>query len=244
MMFFAITVFLVLQLLPVGNTIMADRYSYIPSIGIFFLAGEGFYRLWQKKKPVFGSRIPLIIFSSIAIIFFSVTTYSRCGVWKNSLVLWNDVISKYQTIPIAYNNRGMVLETDNKVQEALDDYNKALALQPDFAIVYNNRGNILMNRQKNEEALQDYNKAIELQPDLAQAYNGRGVLLMRQKNFESAISNYNKAVELKPDYREAYYNKAICESNLGKKDDACRSLQSAMRLGMPQANDLYLQLCK
>lgn len=48
--FFTITVFLVLQLLPVGNTIMADRYSYIPSIGIFYLAGEGFYRLWQKKK--------------------------------------------------------------------------------------------------------------------------------------------------------------------------------------------------
>ena len=101
--FFAITVFLVLQLLPIGDAIMADRYAYIPSIGVLYLAGEGFYWLWNKKY-----KIHAIVLLSIITLLFSVKTYERCSIWKNEMTLWNDVISQYQTAPLAYNNRGMI----------------------------------------------------------------------------------------------------------------------------------------
>ena len=242
--FFTVTVFIVLQLLPVGNVIMADRYCYIPSIGIFYLAGEGFYRLWTKKTSAFNPKLAVRVLVGILGIFFLISTYTRSKVWENSLSLWNDVIGNYQTIPIAYNNRGMALEAGNKMDEALADYTKTIELQPDFALPYNNRGNILMNRQKNELALLDYNKAIELDPGLSQPYNGRGVLLMREKKFDLAVTDYRKAIQLKPNYPEVYYNLALCEFNSGKKEDACRDMQKAASLGIQQANEMLNQYCR
>ena len=84
------------------NAIMADRYCYIPSIGIFYLAGEGFVLLLSKKL-----KLSAIILLSAFTVLFSVKSYARCGVWKNDMTLWNDVISQYQTVPSAYYNRGI-----------------------------------------------------------------------------------------------------------------------------------------
>ena len=126
--FFAITIFLVLQLLPVGGAIMADRYSYIPSIGIFYLAGEGFNLLLNKKL-----RVPAFALLAIITVLFSVRTYTRSTIWKDDLTLWNDVISQDQTVPIAYNNRGLIYLNQGKNDTALRDFNKAIDLKPDYA---------------------------------------------------------------------------------------------------------------
>jgi protein O-mannosyl-transferase len=234
--FFTATVFLVLQLLPVGKTIMADRYSYISSIGIFYLAGEGFHLLWSKKL-----KSTAIILLSIFIVFFSVKTYARCGVWENDLTLWTDVISHYKSIEEAYYNRGNYLIEKNKYDEAIRDFNKAIEVKPDYAEAYNNRGNLFSNansndaamndfnqaielspayvdayinrgnlfmkENRNDEAIRDFNKAIELKPDDAQAYNNRGYLYQTEKRNDLAIDDYNKAITLRPDFAEAYYNK-------------------------------------
>src|SRR5205085_8104977 len=79
--FFTITVFLVLQLLPVGGAIMADRYSYIPSIGIFFIVAVGLSNI--------KSRAILTTILTITVILFSIKTYSQCSIWKNGMTLWN-----------------------------------------------------------------------------------------------------------------------------------------------------------
>src|SRR5205085_11794262 len=79
--FFSITVFLVLQLLPVGGAIMADRYSYIPSIGIFYLIGEGIYWLWNNRK--YKTFAYLLIGGSL--IFYSAQTYARVDIWQNGM---------------------------------------------------------------------------------------------------------------------------------------------------------------
>src|SRR5205085_7551897 len=134
--FFSITVFLVLQLLPVGGAIMADRYSYIPSIGIFYLAGEGFYWLWNRRSTS-GYRTPAIILLAISTIFYSIQTHARCDIWKNGMALWQNVISQYQTIPQAYINRGVIYAKENKDEEAIADYTKAIKIEPKFDKAYN-----------------------------------------------------------------------------------------------------------
>lgn len=202
--FFAITVFLVLQLLPVGDVIMADRYSYLPSIGIFYLAGEGIVFLWNKRRGTRYLRLPAILLLGTALVFYSVKTWSQCGIWKNSLSLWNDVISRYQTISTAYINRGIVLFNLKRYEEGLSDFNKAIELKPDYATAYNNRGNVLNKFNKYEEAMSDYNIAIELKPDFAEAYGNRGILLEHEKREKEALSDFNKAIQLKPDYEDAY----------------------------------------
>jgi len=271
--FFAVTVFLVLQLLPVGGAIMADRYSYIPSIGIFYLAGEGFNLLWNRKMK----GISLALLSAFTV-FFSVKTYAISKVWFNDLSLWNDVIEKNQTVSKAYYNRGTFYLKDNKVQQALDDYkktleitpnyteayvnrgnilrdnkrieealtdyNKAVEIKPNFAIAYFNRGTLFMNEKRNEEAMKDFDKAIELKPSYHQAYHNRGNVFTNEKKYEEAINNYSKAIELKADYSISYYGRGVAQYYTGKKDAACSDMKKAAELGYKIPADILNQFCK
>lgn len=271
--FFAVTVFLVLQLLPVGGAIMADRYCYIPSIGIFYLAGEAFFGLWNRKSY----KYPAIIAISAFVVFFSSKTYARCSTWKNGLTLWTDVIDQYQTIGVAYNNRGIILANQKRIDEAMSDYNKAIQLEPKFPRALNNRGVLLKGQKKYEEALSDFNKAIELDPTYSSPYNNRGVIYKIQNkldeavldfnkaielkstyteayfnrgntrkmksNYDGAVSDYEKAIELRPNYAEAYYNKGLSEYDSGKKDVGCKDMQHSASLGYQPAIDSFASLC-
>jgi tetratricopeptide (TPR) repeat protein len=237
--FFAITVFLVLQLLPVGGAIMADRYSYIPSIGIFYLAGEGFFWLWNKNLKLIA-----IVSLSALTVFFSAKTYSRCSVWKDEMTLWNNIISQYQTIPPVYVNRGNLLRDNNRPDEALKDYNKAIELNPRFAIAYFNRGTLFKNVKRNDEALKDFNKAIELDPSYAKAYCNRGIVFYNEKRYQEAIINYSKAIELKADFAESYFNRGLAEYYLGIKENACMDIKQARSLGFTVPANVLHEICK
>jgi len=232
--FFTATIFLVLQLLPVGDAVMADRYSYIPSIGLFYLAGEGFYWLWNRNNKILS-----FILAGAFTIFFSVGTYARCSVWENGLSLWNDVIDKYPTVAVAYNNRGGTLLNEKRYEDAIRDFSKAIELRPDFYDAYNNRGILLTEMQRNEEALRDYNKAIEFGPNHAQVYSNRGLLLMEFNKNKEALADFNKAIELQPDYSQAYYNRGLLAMNEGRKEQAYSDYAMAIKLN-PAYYEAYI----
>jgi protein O-mannosyl-transferase len=270
--FFSLTIFLVLQLFPVGSAIMADRYNYVPSLGIFYLAGEGFIFLWGKKQ-----KISVIILLIGVVAFFSVKTYTRCGVWKNDMTLWNDVLSQYQTVPVAYNNRGNLFLNEKEYDRALNDYNKAIELNPNYSNAYFNRGNLFRNEKvydrasddyskaielnpiyseafinrgivfmfekKYDRALNDFNKSIELNPKFPKAYNNRGNVFYYEKKYEEAISDFSKAIVLKNDYAEAYYNRGLAEYHSGKSDAACMDLKKSAGFGYKPATDKFFQIC-
>jgi tetratricopeptide (TPR) repeat protein len=232
--FFTITVLLVLQLLPVGNAIMADRYSYLPSIGIFYLAGEGFIFMWSKKL-----KIPAFLMLSLFAVLFSVKTYARCGVWKNDMTLWNDVIDQDKTAELAYYNRGVVFKNEKRYIEAINDFNKAIELQPFYSEAYNNRGIIFSGEKRNDMAIKDFNKAIELKPDNAQAYNNRGLLLMNEKRNDEALKDFNKTIELKPDQAEPYNNRGTVLINENRNEEAIKDFKKAIELKPDYAEAYY-----
>jgi tetratricopeptide (TPR) repeat protein len=221
---FAVTVFLVLQLLPVGDAVMADRYSYISSLGVFYLAGEGFQWLWSKNRKALS-----LIFASVFVIFFSVQTYARCHVWNNGVVLWSDVIEKYPTVAVAYNNRGGTLMLEKKYEEALSDYNKAIELRPNYYDAYNNRGLLLSDMNRINEALKDYNRAVEFGPNHFEVYNNRGLLLMEMNEYKEALADFNRAIALQPDYSQAYYNRGLLAMNEGRAEQALDDYAMAIK---------------
>ncbi len=227
--FFAITIFLVLQLLPVGSAVMADRYSYLSSVGIFYLAGEGFFWLWSKKNLFINARVFSSVLLCLVVFFFSLRTQAMCEVWKNSLNLWSDVISQYQSIPYAYNNRGVLFMND-KPEEAISDFSNAIKLKPNYPEGLNNRGIMLLGLKHYDAALADLNKAIESKPNYAEAYNHRALLFEAERKYPEALSDYTKAIELKPDFSKAYYNRGTFYINQNKLEEALNDYNTAIAL--------------
>jgi tetratricopeptide (TPR) repeat protein len=232
--FFTVTIFLLLQLLPVGGAIMADRYAYLPSVGIFYLAGEGFIQIWKKNQK----SITAILVCAFAI-FFTIKTYSRCGVWENEKTLWTNVISQYEDAPFTYYNRGRFYMSEKSNDLALKDFNKAIALKHDFSQAYYDRGRILIDKKRYDEALGDFNKLIDLRPGYAEAYNSRGVVYMNLSKFEEAVKDYTKAIELKPVYSDAYYNRGFAMMNLSRFGEAVEDLSKSIEMNAGYAEAYY-----
>ncbi len=232
--FYTATIFLVLQWLPVGNAIMADRYSYVPSIGIFFLFGEGFAYLLEKRRTWAAT----ILLSAFAV-FFSVKTYNRCFVWNNDLSLWNDVIDQYNTSPIAYNNRGLAFLEEQKYDVAIKDFNMAIGLNPNYALAFINRGNAFRNQNEYAVALDDYTKAIILDPGFYRTYFSRATLFLKIGKNDEALNDFNKTINLNPSYVEAYVNRGILYMNMGEYGNAILNFDKAIELN-PNYTDAYI----
>jgi len=239
--FFAITIFLVLQLIPVGSAVMADRYSYIPSFGIFYLFGEGIGYLWEKNLRY----LSIIILSGV-VIFFSMKTYSRCSIWENDFVLWNDVIKQYQNIPVAYNNRGHIYMNEKNYDKALSDFDKAIKLKPESEtfLYYYNRGSVLMAKNLFAEAIIDFNMAVKIKPDFILAIEKQGLAYFNLKKYKEAISCYSNVIKLQPNFAEAYYYRAFAIYFTGNKEAACKDLKQAADYGYKQAAEALIKNCK
>lgn len=106
-----------------------------------------------------------------------------------------------------YHNLGMAYGLRGELKKALENYNKAIAFNPENAIAYLNRGNIYARQFKWDLTLADYNKAIELDPEIsARAYYNRGIIYGRRQQWNKAMSDYTKAIALRSNYYEAYFN--------------------------------------
>ncbi len=121
-----------------------------------------------------------------------------------------------------------------KYKEAIENYDKAIELNPKYADAYNNRGNAKLHSGKNEEAIEDYNKAIELDPQYDTYYNRGNAKLHSGKN-EEAIEDYNKAIELNPKYAKAYNNRGFTKSDLGDFKEAIEDYDKAIKLNSKDA---------
>ena len=125
---------------------------------------------------------------------------------------------------------GDALKEQGKLEEAIEAYNKALAIKPDYAEAYNNMGITLKDQGKLEEAIEAYNKALAIKPDYAEAYNNMGNALKEQGKLEEAIEAYNKALAIKPDYAEAYYNMGYALQEQGKLEEAIEAYNKALAI--------------
>lgn len=235
--FFTITIFLVLKLLPVGYTVMADRYSYVASIGIFYLFAEGLNWLYFNKANS-SFKIIATTLGIGFISFYSYATYQRCKVWENGLTLWTDTIDKNDNVHMAYLNRGVYHLDSKNLPAAEADLARSIELDPTYAKSYYNRGLVYQQQRKFDAALQDYNKAIELNPNLANAYINRGNTYKDLNNIELALADYDRAIALDPTMPESYNNKGLLLQNMGNLQAALESYSRVLQLSPTYFNAL------
>ncbi len=212
-LFCIVTLLPVLQIVSIGNIIVAERYTYFPILGACFIVAEGFIYLFKtpfwKKVAVRTTTVAGFI---VILCIYSYVTYQRCGVWKDSLSLWNDVLARHPCW-LAYYNRGVAWNLKGDPVNAISDYTEAIALRPNYIDAYNNRGNSFDDIGDHEHAIADYNQIIMLKPDFAKAYFNRGLAYFAKGNIDQAAENMEKAKSLDPDYRnpENYHSRVIKE---------------------------------
>jgi tetratricopeptide (TPR) repeat protein len=202
---FMVNIALILQLLPVGNAIFAERYTYMAYTGmiIIFIA---VVKLFIETKASLSK--PLTVAISLLLLIFSYQTYSRVTVWNNSETLWTDVISKYNYAPNAHNNLGSYYQKKEMLDSAFAHFNIALSLQPDFPEALINRSDIYRVRGLLDSAVVDCNRAIALRPNDEGGYMNRGIAYSIQGRYDEALEDFNKVLSMNDNNIKAHSNRA------------------------------------
>lgn len=204
------TLFFFITIIPTPPAkIMADRYSYIPSIGLFFIAAEGFYWLYRSKlKPIKIAK-PILAILLIGILgTFSYLIWGRFQVWRDSISLWNNVLKNYPKIPIAYNNLGEAYLRKGDYEKAIADYHRALRINPNDSNAYHNRGTAYLNKGDFEGAISDFNKALAINPKYAATYFNKALACEKIGHLKEAIEAYRGFIENVPPHYVTYINYA------------------------------------
>ncbi len=225
--FFVVNILLVLQFVPVGNAVMADRYSYVPSIAFFVILAFGVYHLYSKW-PRFKKLVLTVFFLYAGLL--AVATWDRSRVWRSSQTLWQDTLSRYPRAAEAWNNLGMFQLHNQQYQKALQSFNRVIQLEPQDTRAYTNRGNIQMILGHPDSAIIDYTKALQLDSLYMEAYSNRGVAHMRLNNFAAGYKDFNRAVKLGPEVADSYYKRGMANKLMNRFDLAVKDFTQAIQL--------------
>ena len=217
--------FLLVTLLPVlPLRIFAERYTYLPYTGIFYIIGEGLSSLLtgRFRSAKMARTFLLILFTGVIITLITLS-YQRCRIWKDSLTLWNDVLRNYPDFLTAYHHRGTTYLDMGEYEKAISDYQRVLKTDPDHPkiySVYHNLGAAYHNRREFDQAIYYYSKSVKNKPDYFLAYHHRGLIHMERKEFQRALEDFNKVIEINPGFAEAYYNRGNVYMETNRPDQA------------------------
>lgn len=204
-LFFLATIFPVLQLVPVGLMMPADRYTYVPYIGLFFIAAVWFDGTISKLKDR-ASRTSMIAILALVIAVLSVLTFQRTGVWKNGIALWDDVLGNYPGIALAHYNRATeYFLAKGDLTKGLQGFKDTVKIDPGYVEAYVNMGLIYYYKNDLREAIVNYDKAEKLNPNMYEIYVDRGNAYKNLGMTDRAILEYAESLKLKSS-PETWYN--------------------------------------
>ena len=234
--YYVMTLLPVLGIVQVGLQSMADRYMYLPGLGPFLVMGIMVAWVWARIEGA-GKRGQLTKYLTVAvsvavIISLSYLTFKQVGVWRNSIVFWSYVIEKEpERVLLAYLNRGLAYEKTGQINKAIEDYDKAIAIDPLYFEAYNNRGVLYGQEGKFDKAIEYFNKSISINPDDEEAYVDRGIAYALSGRYDRAMEDFNKSILLNQDSAEAYYNRGNLYLRTGDRERSMSDFRKACNLG-------------
>jgi len=195
----------VIGLVQVGQQSIADRYTYVPSLGVFILAVWGaceLTRRWAQPGVVAWSA------GSLALVLCLAATWHQLGYWRDSEALFRHDLAVTENNDLARNNLGVALGQKGEFDEAIIQLQEAIRLKPGFAEAHENLGMALAGKNQIDAAISQFQVAIRLKPDYLEAHNNLGVALCSRGRFDEAINEFQEAVRLSPGSARAQINLA------------------------------------
>jgi len=215
---------------------IADRFSYVPLIGLFIVIAWGIPDLvarWRYKKIV------LAITAILLLLTFTTETWFQNRYWQNSVTLFTHSVNVTPNNFVAHNILGNTLEKQGKLIEAISHYAEALKINSNYAEAHNNLGYTLTRLKHYKEAIYQYNEALRINPTYTDAHNNLGTALLHQGNEKAAIYHYYEVLKSNPKYAGAYYNLGKISLNQGKTEEAINLYRKALTFEPEMIQALY-----
>src|SRR5437870_3858045 len=201
-------------IIQVGSQVRADRYTYLPQIGLYLLVAWGGMELFQRWRRTRGT---LAITAALIIMALITRSYLETSHWRDTETLWKHAIASTSNNYIAHTNLAQTLSQSGRFAEAIAECEKALKIKPDLAAAHNNLGAALVENQRGgdgarrqngavDEAIVHYRRALQIKPDFAQAHSNLGNALLLKGQVDEAIAQFQNALEIDPNHAEARYN--------------------------------------
>ena len=217
----------VIGLVQIGSQSMADRYTYVPLIGLFIIIAWGVPKLvehWRFRK------IWLATLATVVLTMLMVITWKQVGYWENSITLFEHTLKITSNNYVSHNNLGKALYNQGRTAEAIEHYLQALSINPVLEEAHNNLGVALDKQSRTAEAIEHYLQALRINPDFEEAHNNLGNALNMQGHTEEAIEHYLQALRIKPDYVEAHFNLGIALDKQGRTTEAIEHYLQVLRI--------------
>jgi hypothetical protein len=224
---FIITIAPVIGILQIGDFAMADRYHYLPSIGIAIMLA------WEIPHCIKREVLRKNILWPVALVFLASLAFlawQQCAYWKNNIELWNHAIQATEDNYMAHNNLASALLEKGETEKAMHHYHKAIDINH-YPAAYYNIGIIYYRLGQDQQSIDYFKKAIHEKADYAAAYFNLGIVYQMLGLQQQALEQYNEATRLLPSHANAYNNKAFILLNSGNYIPGCANAQKACKLG-------------
>jgi len=236
---FLITLIPVIGLIQVGSQAMADRYSYIPYVGLSVMVAWGCADLVVMS----GNRAALLgaALFVIPLIACATVTWVQLGYWQDNLSLYRHTLQVTERNETMHYNLGNVYRENGFYDSAINEYREALLINAKADDTHNNLGLALSARGNIDEAIQEYRKSLEINPYKVNTLNQLGTELVRKGDSDAALQCYRKALQLNPNYPDPHLNIGLILVGSGNLDSAQQEFQVALHLD-PQLPDAHYNL--
>ncbi len=254
---YVVTLIPVIGLVQVGSQSMADRYTYVPLIGIFIAIAWGIPDLWHRKEPdirksavketrrkekpkqrpaakdarISNPRSRLLVVLACTLIFIlAMCAHVQVGYWQDSITLLTHATAVTADNYVAHTNLGEALHRSGATDQAVEHFAEAIRINPMCPYAHTDLGIIFLEKRKPDEAIHHFAEEIKLNPGSADAHFNLGCALNEKQKYGEAIGEYLRALQIDPEFAKAYTNMGLTEAAQGRLDEAVGCFLKAVRI--------------
>ena len=226
-------------LIQVGEHALADRYTYLPLIGIFIIIAWGVPDLAANLRY---RKIGSYILAGVLLVSMLIATRAQAAYWKNDLTLFGRSVDVTKNNHVMHNNYGNALAQRGLLDEAAEQYLKVLTMKPRYLKTLSNLGKIFQLQGKTDEAIIYFRRALDISPKNIKILNNLGLALQKQGTFDDSIIYLNESLRIRPGQPDILDNLAFAYYNLGEFDKAIQAAERAVKIAELSGNNQLVRI--